>query len=92
MAKRADSQKRRADSKKPCTVSPDEAAWLMAITEVLTMQDMFDVVPKLLEHILDVRRRVPPALVCQTAEQMQIDGLRIVLSNMIAISRAAHAE
>jgi predicted component of type VI protein secretion system len=81
-----------ADSEKPRTLSDDEAAWLMAITQVLTIQDMFEVVPELLEHILATRRNVPKPLAHNMHDAVSEDGLHTVLGKMISMSKEAHKD
>lgn len=80
-----------ADSGKP-SLSPDEASWLMAISQVLSMQDMFEVVPELLEEILATRRRVPKSLARQMLDAVARDGLKTVLSAAISMSEESHKE
>ena len=64
----------------------------MAISQVLTMQDMFEVVPELLEEILATRRRVPKSLARQMLDAVVRDGLKSVLSAAISMSEESHNE
>ncbi len=71
----------RANSGEADALSPDEASWLMAISQTLTLQDEFEVVPELLEHILGLRRQVPRSLADEMVQEAKMTGLHRSVNN-----------